>query len=338
MKTALICGVSGQDGSLLAKFLLERQYRVVGTSRDAQVVSLENLNRLKIGGKIALESMNLMDFRSTLQALNRTEPDEIYNLTGPSSVGLSFQQPVETMDSIALGTISLLEAVRFVGRKIRIYNASSSECFGDLGDATANEDTPFRPRSPYGVAKATSHWLVTNYREAYGLFACNGILFNHESPLRPERFVTKKIVAAASRIAQGSDEKLRLGSLHVRRDWGWAPEYVDAMWRMLQREEPDDFVIATGESHTIEEFVELAFQRYGLDWRNHVMLDAALDRPLEIMANRGDAAKAGKHLGWVAECKVADVVRLMVDNALNAPASATASLMPPSMCPARIAR
>jgi GDPmannose 4,6-dehydratase len=318
MKTALICGVSGQDGSLLAKLLLGKEYRVIGTSRDAQMASLANLNRLGITGKITLESMNLMDFRSILQVLKRAEPDEIYNLSGPSSVGLSFQQPVETMDSLALGTINLLEAVRFIGRKIRIYNASSSECFGDLGDAAAAEETAFRPRSPYGVAKATSHWLMTNYREAYGLFACNGILFNHESPLRPERFVTKKIVAAASRIAQGSDEKLTLGSLAVRRDWGWAPEYVDAMWRMLQRDEPEDFVIATGESHSIEDFVRLAFGQRGLDWRDHVTPDPSLHRPLEIMANKGNAAKASRLLGWQANRKMADVVRLMADDALDA--------------------
>ena len=218
------------------------------------------------------------------------------------------------MDSLALGTINLLEAVRFIDRKIRIYNASSSECFGDLGDTAASEETAFRPRSPYGVAKATSHWLMTNYREAYGLFACNGILFNHELPLRPERFVTKKIIAAASRIAQGSDERLTLGSLAVRRDWGWAPEYVDAMWRMLQADEPEDFVIATGELNSIEDFVRLAFAQRGLDWRDHVTSDPSLHRPLEIMANKGNAAKAGRRLGWQAGRKMADVVRLMADD------------------------
>lgn len=317
MNVALICGVSGQDGSLLARFLLDKHYRVVGTSRDAQVVSLANLNRLGIGDKVILESMNLMDFRSILQVLKRVEPDEIYNLSGPSSVALSFQQPVETMDNIALGTINLLEAVRFIGRKIRIYNASSSECFGDAGDEAASEETAFRPRSPYGVAKATSHWLIINYREAYGIFACNGILFNHESPLRPERFVTKKIIAAASRIADGSKEKLALGSLAVRRDWGWAPEYVDAMWRILQRDEADDFVVATGESHSIEEFVELAFSQKGLDWREHVSSDSSLQRPLDILTNRGSAVKAARLLDWQAKYKMADVVRLMANDTLD---------------------
>ena len=319
MKAALICGVSGQDGSLLAKFLLEKQYRVIGTSRDAQVAPLSNLIRLGVRDKIAIKSMNLMDFRSILQILTRTEPDEIYNLSGPSSVGLSFQQPVETMDSIAKGTINLLEAVRFIGRKIRIYNAGSSECFGELGDTAATEETPFRPCSPYGVAKATSHWLITNYRESYGLFSCNGILFNHESPLRPERFVTKKIIAAASRIARGSEEKLALGALSVRRDWGWAPEYVDAMWRMLQMDDPEDFVIATGESHSIEEFVQLAFSHNGLDWRDHVTLDPSLRRPLDIISNKGSAAKANRLLGWHAKHTMAVVVRLMADDMFDMP-------------------
>ncbi|HEX4410971.1 MAG TPA: GDP-mannose 4,6-dehydratase [Xanthobacteraceae bacterium] len=317
MKVALICGVSGQDGSLLAKLLLDKQYRVFGTSRDAQAATLANLKRLDIVDKITLESMNLMDFRSILQVLARTEPDEIYNLSGPSSVGLSFQQPLETMDSIGLGTINLLEAVRFIGRKVRIYNASSSECFGDIGDAAATEDMPFSPRSPYGVAKATSHWLMTNYRQAYGLFACNGILFNHESPLRPERFVTKKVVAAAARIARGSEERLTLGALAIRRDWGWAPEYVDAMWRILQCDEPDDFVVATGESHSLEEFVQEAFTHWSLDWREHVTSDSEQHRPLDILSNRGDAAKASRLLGWQARHRMKDVVLLMAEDRLD---------------------
>jgi GDPmannose 4,6-dehydratase len=317
MKAALICGVSGQDGALLARLLLEKQYRVIGTSRDAEVAPLSNLDRLGLRNKIAVESMNLADYRSVHQVLIRTEPDEIYNLSGPSSVGLSFQQPVETVHSIALATINLLEAARFIGRKIRIYNASSSECFGDLGDMTATEKTPFHPCSPYGVAKATSHWLIKNYREAYGVFACNGILFNHESPLRPERFVTKKIIAAACRIKRGSNERLVLGSLSVRRDWGWAPEFVEAMWRMLQQHDPEDFVIATGESHSIEEFVELAFRHQNLDWRDHVSVDPSLHRPLDIMSNRGSAAKAGRLLGWQAKLKMGDVVRLMADDKLD---------------------
>jgi GDPmannose 4,6-dehydratase len=311
MKTALICGVSGQDGAYLARLLLDKGYRVVGTSRDAQASSFANLRRLGIRERVAVESMVLTDFRSTLQTLAKVQPDELYNLAGQSSVGLSFQQPVETLESIATGTLNLLEAVRFLGRPIRLYNAGSSECFGDTG-AAANEDTAFHPRSPYAVAKATAHWEVANYREAYGLFACTGILFNHESPLRPERFVTRKIVSAACRIARGSPERLRLGNLSVFRDWGWASEYVDAMWRMLQLATPDDFVIATGESHSLGEFVSAAFAENGLDWREHVEPDPALLRPSDIGYNGGDAAKARASLGWEAQLRMPDVVRRMV--------------------------
>src|SRR5450759_39499 len=208
---------------------------------------------------IALLSMALNDFRSVLQCLSRAKPDEIYNLAGQSSVGLSFEQPVETLESISIGTLNLLEAIRFLQQPIRLYSAGSSECFGDTGGVPADETTPFHPRSPYAVAKSAAHWEVANYREAYNLFACTGILFNHESPLRPARFVTKKIVNAACRIAGGSREQLQLGNIAIRRDWGWAPEYVEAMWLMVQQESPDDFVIATGESHSLEEFVAAAF-------------------------------------------------------------------------------
>jgi len=312
MKTALICGVSGQDGAYLARHLLNQGYRVVGTSRDAQTADFSNLIRLGIRQQVAVASMVLTDFRSTLQTLAKTEPDEIYNLAGQTSVGLSFEQPVETLESIATGTLNLLEAIRFLDRPIRLYNAGSSECFGDTGGVAANEDTPFRPRSPYAVAKATAHWEVANYREAYGLFACSGILFNHESPLRPERFVTRKIVAAAGRIARGSPERLRLGNLAVYRDWGWAPEYVEAMWRMLQLEEARDLVIATGVSHALEDFVAAAFAEHALDWRDHVVQDPALFRPAEIAYNGGDASQAQVLLNWQARYRMPDVVRLMV--------------------------
>lgn len=312
MKTALICGVSGQDGAYLARHLLNQGYRVVGTSRDAQTADFRNLVRLGIRERVAVASMVLTDFRSTLQTLAKTAPDEIYNLAGQTSVGLSFEQPVETLESIATGTLNLLEAIRFLDRPIRLYNAGSSECFGDTGGVAATEDTPFRPRSPYAVAKATAHWEVANYREAYGLFACSGILFNHESPLRPERFVTRKIVAAAGRIAQGSSEKLRLGNLAVYRDWGWAPEYVEAMWRMLQLREARDLVIATGVSHALEDFVAAAFAAHALDWRDHVVQDPALFRPAEIGYNGGDASQAQVLLNWQARYRMPDVVRLMV--------------------------
>ena len=313
MKKALICGVSGQDGSYLAKLLLERGYLVCGTSRDAQMSSFQNLVRLKIRDRIKLESMALNDFRSVLQVLKKIEPDEVYNLAGQSSVGLSFEQPVETLESISLGTLNFLEAIRFTGAPIKFYNAGSSECFGDIGDRAADETTPFRPRSPYAVAKSAAFWEVANYREAYGLFACSGILFNHESPLRPQRFVTQKIVAAACRIAQGSPEKLHLGNISIQRDWGWAPEYVEAMYLMLQQEQPDDYVIATGESCTLAEFVARAFECVGLNWQEHVDTDASLLRPTDLAISRGDPAKAKQKLGWQAQYTMRDIVQEMVE-------------------------
>ncbi|MGL4503821.1 MAG: GDP-mannose 4,6-dehydratase, partial [Planktothrix sp.] len=288
MKTALICGVSGQDGTYLADLLLKQGYSVYGTSRDAQMSSFRNLTRLGIREKIKLESMSLTDFRSVLQILTKVKPDEVYNLAGQSSVGLSFEQPVETLESMAIGTLNLLEAIRFTGAKIKLYNASSSECFGDTKGLPADENTPFRPRSPYAVAKATAFWEVANYREAYGLFACSGILFNHESPLRPERFVTQKIVKAAIDIAAGKQDKLYLGDISIQRDWGWAPEYVEAMYLMLQQQEPDDYVIATGETYSLAEFVESAFTCVGLKWNNYVESDSNLLRPTDIAVGRGN--------------------------------------------------
>ncbi|MDX2039973.1 MAG: GDP-mannose 4,6-dehydratase [Acidobacteriota bacterium] len=312
MKKALICGISGQDGAYLAQLLLSKGYEVFGTSRDAQINSFGNLQRLGIREQVRLESMSLTDFRSVLQVLTKVKPDEAYNLAGQSSVGLSFHQPVETLESIALGALNLLEAIRFTERPIRLYNAGSSECFGDTGDVAANESQPFHPRSPYAVAKATAFWETANYREAYNLFACSGILFNHESPLRPERFVTKKIVAAACRIAAGSAEKLRLGNLSIQRDWGWAPEYVQAMWLMLQQNAPDDFVVATGKTFSLEEFATAVFSACGLDWRNHVEIDSALLRPADIDAGRADPSKAARVLGWQAQHTMPDVVRMMI--------------------------
>ncbi len=310
---ALICGISGQDGAYLARLLLHKGYEVFGTSRDAQIGGFANLVRIGIRDRVRLESMAANDFRSVLNVLRRTDPQEIYNLAGQSSVGLSFEQPVETLESLAVGTINLLEAIRFLDRPIRIYSAGSSECFGDTGGSAANEETPFRPRSPYAVAKATAHWLVANYRDAYGLHASTGILFNHESPLRPERFVTKKIVAAAVRIAQGDRSRLTLGNIQIKRDWGWAPEYVDAMWRMLQQPSGTDLVIATGESHSLEEFAEAAFGQVGLDWREHTDLSNALMRPSELAEGRGDASQAREVLGWSATYRMGDVVKAMVE-------------------------
>ncbi|MCT7948462.1 GDP-mannose 4,6-dehydratase [Ancylothrix sp. C2] len=313
MKKALICGISGQDGAYLAKLLISKGYEVIGASRDAQISSFRNLLRLGIREDVKLVSMSLTDFRSTLQVLSKVQPDEVYNLAGQSSVGLSFDLPVETLESVATGTLNLLEAIRFNGGNIKLYNASSSECFGDTGDKPADEMTPFRPRSPYAVAKATAFWELANYREAYGLFACSGILYNHESPLRPERFVTQKIVASACRIAKGSQEKLRLGNISVKRDWGWAPEYVEAMYLMLQQEAADDYVIATGESYSLEDFVVQAFNCAGLNWQDHVMIDESLYRPTELAVGRANPAKAKEKLGWEAKYKMPDVVRMMVE-------------------------
>ena len=310
-KTALICGVSGQDGSYLAQLLLNKDYTVFGSSRDAQLNSFENLTRLGIKQRIQLVSVSLTDFRSVLQALTRIEPDEVYNLAGQSSVALSFDQPVETMDSIAMATLNLLEALRFTKQATRLYNACTSECFGDIGTAPADESFRFHPRSPYAVAKATSFWEVANYREAYGLHSCSGILCNHESPLRPPRFVTRKIVSTACRIAHGSQEKLRLGNMKIRRDWGWAPEYVDAMWRMLQLDTPEDFVIATGESRCLEEFVAEAFEFFGLDWHEFVVQDPALYRPSDLPSVSGNPEKAKRMLGWSAERRMKAVVQQM---------------------------
>jgi GDPmannose 4,6-dehydratase len=312
MKKALICGVSGQDGAYLAQLLLNQGYEVWGTSRDAQISSFRNLNVLGIKEQVKLVSMSLTDFRSVLQVLTRSQPDEIYNLAGQTSVGLSFEQPVETLESIATGTLNLLEAIRFLGASIRFYNASSSECFGDTGGQAADENTPFRPRSPYAVAKAAAFWEVANYREAYGLFACSGILFNHESPLRPERFVTQKIVASACRIAKGSNEILSLGNIEIRRDWGWAPEYVMAMMLMLQKQEPNDYVIATGESCSLAEFIAEAFDTVGLNWQDFVRVDPNLMRPTDLALGLGNPQKAKEKLGWQAKYRAKDVVKMMV--------------------------
>lgn len=310
-RRALICGVGGQDGAYLAQFLLGKAYDVVGSSRDATSMSRRGLNSLGIDGQVQLVSMALNDFRSVLQTVTRVAPDEIYNLAGQTSVGLSFEQPVEAIESIAIGALNLLETIRFVDRPIRLYNAGSSECFGDTGNRPATESTPFLPRSPYAVAKVCAHNLIANYREAYRMHACTGILFNHESPLRPERFVTQKIVRAACRIANGSRESLLLGNLDVHRDWGWAPEYVEVMWTMLQQEQAQDFVIATGRSVSLEYFVARAFESVGLDWRRHVRLDSTLLRPSDIRYGSADPSRASHLLGWQAKRQVDDVIDAM---------------------------
>lgn len=316
MKKALITGIGGQDGSYLAEMLLQKGYEVHGTARDAQVAVFSNLDRLGIKRQIVFHSMALNDFRSVLQVLYKVQPDEVYNLAGQSSVGLSFEQPVETLESISVGTLNMLEAIRFTRQQIKFYNAGSSECFGNTQGEPADERTPFHPRSPYAVAKATAFWEVDNYREAYGLFACTGILFNHESILRPERFVTRKIVSSACRIALGNKEKLCLGNISISRDWGWAPEYVYAMWLMLQQDRPDDYVIATGETNSLEDFIAMTFRLLGLDWRDHVVHDSSMKRPSEIMISRGRSDKAADRLGWFARNRMKDVIRMMVESDL----------------------
>jgi GDPmannose 4,6-dehydratase len=297
-KRALILGIGGQDAAYLSRLLLSKGYNVVGTSRDATLANRVGLRTLGIEGAVQLVSMAPTDFRSVLQTLRRHEPDEVYHLAGQTSVGLSFDQPVETIESIAIGTLNVLEAIRFEERPIRLYHAGSSECFGDTGETPATEATPFRPRSPYAVAKACAHNLVSNYREAYRMHACTGILFNHESPLRPDRFVTQKIVRTAARIAANSNETLRLGNLDIHRDWGWAPEYVEVMWQMLQDPQPEDLVIATGRTASLQYFVERAFANFGLDWKKYVSSDESLLRPSDIRYGAGNPRRAKEKLGW----------------------------------------
>jgi GDPmannose 4,6-dehydratase len=312
-KVALITGVGGQDGAYLAQLLLSKGYRVYGTSRDVGASRFESLTRLGVGGQVSLLSMAPNDFKSTLTAISKTRPDEIYHLAGQTSVGLSFEQPSETIESITIGTLNILEALRFMGMPARFYHASSSECFGDTGGVPADEHTPFNPVSPYAVAKSAAHWLVRNYREAHKMFAANGILFNHESELRPARFVTQKVVQSAYRISCGSTEKLTLGELGISRDWGWAPEYAEAMWRILQADQADDFVIATGEANSLKNFVEQAFACFGLDWAEHVRHDDQLMRPNEILWSQGNPEKAHKILGWQASKRMRDVVKILCD-------------------------
>jgi GDPmannose 4,6-dehydratase len=311
-RKALVFGVSGQDGSLLARLLLNKGYEVHGTSRDSESSSFLALKVLGIAGKVTYHSTVMTDFRSVLQTVDRVKPDEIYNLAGQSSVGLSFHQPVETLESIATATLNILEVMRFLGISAKFYSAGSSECFGDTGQIPANEETPFHPRSPYAVAKSTAFWQVVNYRESYDLFASTGILFNHESPLRPSRFVTRKIASAAANIYKNGGGVLELGDLSVMRDWGWAPEYVEAMWAMLQLDEPEDFVIATGKVSSLEGFVAHVFGELGLNWQEHVRVNPQFLRPSEIKCGFGDARKAHSLLKWKPKWGMQDVALKLV--------------------------
>jgi GDPmannose 4,6-dehydratase len=316
-KTALITGIGGQDGAYLAQLLLKKGYAVFGTSRDAGVSGFSSLARLGIIGQVKLLSMAPHDFKSTLTVISKVQPDEIYHLAGQTSVGLSFEQPSETIESITIGTLNILEALRFLKLPAKFYHASSSECFGDTQGLPADEHTPFNPVSPYAVAKASAHWLVRNYRDAHNMFAVNGILFNHESELRPERFVTQKVVRAAYRISQGSTEKLTLGALCISRDWGWAPEYVEAMWLMLQAEQANDFVIATGQTNSLKDFVAQVFACFGLEWTEHVLHDDQLMRPNEIAWSQGNPQKAKQLLGWQATKNMSDVIKILCSSAIG---------------------
>lgn len=310
-KKALIIGITGQDGAYLAKYLLDKGYEVTGSSRDVMASSFSNLQTLNIRDKVKLVSVSINDFRSVFNAIQSFNPDEIYNLAGQTSVGLSFDQPVEAIESIAIGTLNILEVIRLQNRSMRFYNAGSSECFGDTGDTAANERTPFAPRSPYAVAKSTAKWLINSYRESYGLYACTGILFNHESPLRPERFVTQKIIAGAAKIKAGVLSNLQLGNLDISRDWGWAPEYVQAMWLMMQLDKPDDFVIATGRQESLKYFAAKAFEYFDLDWQKYVVIEPSFFRPNEIVSSVGNPQKAIEVLGWSKPTDVDGVIKMM---------------------------
>ncbi len=310
-RRALVTGISGQDGSYLAELLLEKGYRVFGAVRRS---SGENLHRIQhLLGDIELIHADLLDQQSLVTMLRRARPHEVYNLAAQSYVPLSWEQPMLTAEVNAVGVARLLEAIRLVNPAIRFYQASSSEMFGQAREVPQNEDTPLHPRSPYGVAKTYGHYITVNYRESYGLFACSGILFNHESPRRGKEFVSRKITDGVARIKLGLARELRLGNLAAKRDWGYAKDYVRAMWLMLQQDRPSDYVIATGEAHSVEDFARLAFAHVGLQWRDFVRVDPTLFRPAEVDHLIGDATKAGRELGWQPTVRFPELVALMVE-------------------------
>jgi GDPmannose 4,6-dehydratase len=323
VKKALITGITGQDGSYLAELLLAKGYEVHGIIRRASTFNTERIDHLyqdpHINGvQLFLHYGDIADSTNLIKLLYRIQPEEIYHLAAQSHVRVSFDIPEYTGDATGLGTIRILEAIRETGLKAKFYQASSSEMYGKVQEVPQRETTPFYPRSPYGAAKVYAYWLTVNYRESYGLYACNGILFNHESPRRGETFVTRKITRAAARITAGLENKIFLGNLEAKRDWGYAKEYVEAMWLMLQQEQPDDYVIATGETHSVQELLEEAFSYAGLDWRNHLDIDKRYYRPAEVDLLIGDASKAKQKLGWTAGTKFKELVRLMVDADLEA--------------------
>ena len=315
-KTALITGITGQDGSYLAEFLLGQGYRVCGMTRRASTENFQRIEHLR--DRVELYQGDLLDPTSLTQVLEAVQPDEIYNLAAQSFVPTSWQQPVLTAEFTAVGVTRLLEAMRQVCPQARFYQASSSEMFGKVRETPQRETTPFYPRSPHGVAKVYGHFITVNYRESYNLFACSGILFNHESPRRGLEFVTRKISAGVARIKHGLAGELRLGNLQAKRDWGFAGDYVRAMWLMLQQPTPDDFVIGTGETHSVQEFVEIAFDHAGLDWRKYVVIDPQFYRPAEVELLLADSSKARKVLGWKPQVTFEQLVRMMVDADLAA--------------------
>ncbi len=310
-RRALITGITGQDGAYLAQFLLDKGYEVHGMVRRASTENFERIANLR--DRLVLHQADLLDQLSIITLISEVRPQELYNLAAQSFVPTSWLQPLLTSEFTALGVTRVLEAIRLVDPTIRFFQASSSEMFGEAREEPQNERTPFWPRSPYGVAKAYGHWITVNYRESYGIFACSGIMFNHESPLRGKEFVTRKITDAVARIKLGRQDKLKLGNLDARRDWGYAGDFVRAMWLMLQQDKPDDYVVATGRQHTVREFCELAFSYVGLDWQEHVEIDPALFRPAEVNRLRGDATKARTVLGWEPTVTFEQLVRMMVD-------------------------
>ncbi len=314
-RRALITGITGQDGAYLAEFLLEEGYEVHGMVRRASMENFERIAHLR--DRLTLHQADLLDQLSIITLMQDIRPHEVYNLAAQSFVPTSWLQPLLTGEFTALGVTRVLEAIRLVDPTIRFYQASSSEMFGKVREEPQNEDTPFWPRSPYGVAKVYGHWITVNYRESYDIFACSGILFNHESPLRGKEFVTRKITDAVARIKLGVQDKLKLGNLEAMRDWGFAGDYVKAMWMMLQQDEPSDFVVATGEKHSVGEFVELAFSHVGLDWRKHVETDPAFFRPAEVTTLRGDASRAREVLGWSPSVSFGELVKMMVESDLR---------------------
>jgi GDPmannose 4,6-dehydratase len=314
--TALIAGVTGQDGAYLCHHLLNLGYRVVGTSRDAQMADLSRLERLGIGDDVEVVSLAPNDFRSVLKVVSSIKPQQIYNLAGQTSVGLSFEQPVECMESISVATLNLLEVIRYLGGGIRFFTAGSSECFGQTGDVPATEDTPLRPRSPYAVAKASAYWQVATYRQAYGMFACTGILANHESPLRPKRFVTQKIIEGVRAIKDGKARTIQLGNLDIWRDWGWAADYVQAMALMLQAEQPADYLIASGTTTSLRDFAQAAFAVADLDLADHLESVEALMRPADLAYSAMDPSRIASELGWVANRPIQEIVEKMYSEEL----------------------